>query len=100
MPGDYVPFQSLMRNVDKGKSSENKLIAYGIVFTVPYLVALSLVSCILNCLVDSVDEIRDFRDRYMNGWPSFTSFIRQLLCRKASSYDVSECDSHVRCEKS
>ena len=98
--GDYVPFQSLMRNVDKGKSSENKLIVYGIAFTVPYLVGLSLTSCILNCLVDSLDEIRHARDRYMNGWPSFTSCIRRLLCRKAPSYDVSECDNHVRSETS
>ena len=86
--GDYVLFQSLMKY--KGTTSEDKRIVRGIIFTVPYVVGLSLTSCILNCLVDSVDEIRNARDRYMNGWPSFTSFIRRLLCHKGSRYDVTE----------
>lgn len=88
--GDYVIFESLARNIDQGKASKNQLIVHSFVFSLPYLVGLSLTSCILNCLVDSVDEIRDFRDRYMNCWPSFTSFIRRLLCHKGTSYDVAE----------
>ena len=61
--GDYALFESLIRNVDQGKSSKGELIAQSVGFTIPYLVGLSLTSCILNCLVDSVDEIRDFRNR-------------------------------------
>ena len=93
--GDYVLFENLIRNVDKGKTSKGELIGQALCFTVPYLAGLSLTSCILNCLVDSVDEIRDFRDRCMNCWPRSTSFIRRLLCRKDSSYDVTEGDNHV-----
>ena len=96
--GDYVLFESLVRNVDQGRTSEGELIVHGIVFTIPYLVGLSLTSCILNCLVDSVDEIHDLRDRYMNCWPRFTSLLERLLCRKGSGYDVTEGDYHVHCE--
>ncbi|KAL9966748.1 hypothetical protein ACROYT_G024867 [Oculina patagonica] len=86
--GDYVLFESLARKVDQGKASEDQFIVHGFVFTLPYLIGLSLTSCILNCLVDSVDDIRDFRDRCLKCWPGLTSFIRRLLCPKRTSYDV------------
>ena len=93
--GDYVPFVSLVRNAEQGKNSEGYLVLQAVVFIVPYVVGLSLTSCILNCLVDSVDEIRDFCDRCMNCCPSLISFTRRLLCPKGSSYDVTEEHNHV-----
>ena len=88
--GDYVMFESLARNIDQGKTYEDKYIFQNLVLFIPYIVGLSLTSCLLNCVVDSMDEIRDFRDRYMNCWPSLISFARRRLGHKNPSYDVTE----------
>ena len=83
--GDYVFMDSLRRKVNHGKSSNTYLIFTGILFALPYLVGLSLVSCILSVLVDSVDQIRDFRDRCINCCPSLISVIRDCTHRKVTS---------------
>ena len=88
--GDYVMFESLARNIDRGKTYEDKYVFENLVLFIPYIVGLSLTSCLLNCVVDSIDEIRDFRDRYMNCWPSLISFARRLLGHKNPSYDAGE----------
>ena len=86
--GDYVQFETHAKKVAHGESPKSGLLFHGIIFAVPYVVGLSLTSCILNCIVDSVDHIRNFRDRLMNCCPGFNSLIRGLLCRKGSSYDL------------
>ena len=86
--GGYVMFESLVRNVDQGKTSEDQYIFENPLLFIPYIVGLSLTSCLLNCIFDCLDEIRDFRDRYMNCWPSLISFARRLFGRKNPSYDV------------
>ena len=88
--GDYVMFESLVRSVDQGKAYEDQYILESLVLFIPYIAGLSLTSCLLNCVVDSVDEIRDFRDRYMNCWPSLISFPRSFFGRKNRSYNVTE----------
>ena len=88
--GDYVMFESLVRTVEQGKTSEDQYIFENLVLFIPYIVGLSLTSCLLNCIVDSVEDIRDFRDRYMNCWPSLIAFARRLFGHKNSSYDVTE----------
>ena len=88
--GDYVQFESHARKVAQGESSKTGLLLHGIVFAVPYMVGLSLMSCILNCLVDSVDHICNFRDRCMNCSLGFIWLIRRALCCKSLRYDMKE----------
>ena len=80
--GDYVHLESVVREVDHGETSKIYLILYGSLSVLPYLIGLSLMSCLLTCLVESIDHIRDFRDRYI------MSYARRLLCCGKSSYDV------------
>jgi len=88
--GDYVIFESLSRSVDQGEANEDQYVFKSLVLFIPYTAGLCLTSCLLNCVVDSVDEIRDFRDRYMNCWSSLISFARRLFGRKKRSYNVTE----------
>ena len=88
--GDYVQFESHARKVAQGESSKTGLLVHRIVFAVPYMVGLSLMSCILNCLVDSVDHIRNFRDRGMNCFLGFIWLIRRAVCGKSLRYDMAE----------
>ncbi|KAL9966747.1 hypothetical protein ACROYT_G024866 [Oculina patagonica] len=97
--GDYVQFESHARKVAQGESPKTSLLVHGIIFAVPYVVGLSLMSCILNCLVDSVDHIRNFRDRTMNCCLGFISPIKRLPC--CTSYDLAaEEPSHEQNELS
>lgn len=101
--GDYVQFESHAKKVDHGNNSKPQLFLHGIIFAVPYVIGLSLMSCILTCLVDSVDHIRDFRDRCMNcclGLAGFFSLIIRLFRRRSSSYDLTEEPSRERNELS
>ena len=82
--GDYVYLESMGRDVDHGETSKIYLLLYGSLLVLPYLIGLSLMSCLLTCLVDSIDHIRDFRDHYI------MSCARRLLCCKKSSYDVKQ----------
>lgn len=95
--GDYVPHS---RKLARGEISKTSLLIQGLIFAVPYVVGLSLMSCILTCLVDSVDQIRHFRDRCWSCCPSLTSHVKFLFCRKVSSYDVAEERSRERNELS
>ena len=80
--GDYVSLESIARDVDHGETSKIYLVLYGSLAVLPYLIGLSLMSCLLTCVVDSIDHIRDFRDRYL------ITYARRLLCCGKSSYDV------------
>ena len=86
--GDYVHMQSLRKKVDYGEIPPIRLVINFIVFLLPYVVGLSLMSCILTCFVDSMDEIRDFRDRYLRCCPNLLSLIRRLLRCKVNHYEV------------
>ena len=88
--GDFVPFNSIIRDTGQGKASKGEFFVQSLLFFVPYMAGLSLTSCLLSCAVESIDEIRDFRDRYMNCWPSFTSFKRKLFAHKGTSFNVTE----------
>lgn len=88
--GDFVPFHSFVRDVEEGKASQGELFVQSLLFFLPYMTGLSLTSCLLSCAVESMDEIRDFRDRYMNCWPSLISFKRKLFAQKGTSFNVTE----------
>ena len=88
--GDYVQFKSHAKKIAHGESPKVGLLVHGVIFAVPYAIGLSLMSCILNCLVDSVDHIRNFRDRCMNCFMGFIWLIRRALCSKSLRYDMAE----------
>ena len=92
--GDYVHMESFSSKTAHGEMSKARLIFYGILLSLPYVAGLSLMSCILTCLVDSVDQIRRFRDRCMKYCPSLNSLISRLLSREQSSYNVRAEDSY------
>ncbi|KAL9966744.1 hypothetical protein ACROYT_G024862 [Oculina patagonica] len=77
--GDYVQLESLQKKVDRGEAESYRLIFNLIIFLLPYVIGLSLVSCILSCIVDSMDEIRDFRDHYLNCCPNLLSLMRRAF---------------------
>ena len=78
--GDYIQFQSLAKEVDQGTTSTLSLAGYGVLFMLPYLCGLSLVSCMLSCIVDSVDQIREFLERSLERCTSWISYPLQMLC--------------------
>ena len=82
--GDYVFLESMVRKVDHGETSKMYLVIYGILSSLPYMLGLSLMSCLLTCLVDSIDHIRDFRDHYI------MPYARRLVCCGKSSYAVKQ----------
>ena len=88
--GDFVPFHSLVRKTEEGKASQGELFFQSLFFFVPYMTGLSLTSCLLSCAVESIDEIRDFRDRYMNCWPSLISLKTKLFAHQGTSFNVTE----------
>ena len=79
--GDYVYLESTVKKVDHGETSKVYLLIYGLLSVLPYLLGLSLMSCLLTCLVDSIDHIREF-------WNHCLSYARRLLCCWKSSYAV------------
>ena len=64
--GDYVPFDAAAKKADRGETEGIPLWLFFFLFYVPYMLGLSLMSCLFSCLVDSVDQIRDFRDHFMD----------------------------------
>ena len=82
--GDYVHLESLGRKVDHGETSKARLVFYAILFELPYLVGLSLMSCILTCLVDAMDQLRHLRDRFNICCPDFTCLARRLNSSKVT----------------
>jgi len=88
--GDFVPFHSFVRDTEQGKASRGELFVHSLLFFVPYMAGLSLTSCLLSCAVESIDEIRDFRDRYMICWPRLISLKTKLFAHKGTSVNVTE----------
>ena len=93
--GDYVHLESISRKASSNETPQYRVILYGILLCLPYLIGLSLVSCILSCIVDSVDQIREARDRCIKCCPSISSLIRRFFRRKRLSYEVKPEDRHV-----
>lgn len=101
--GDYVQFESHSKKIAHGNKSTAQLFLHGIIFAVPYVIGLSLMSCILTCLVDSVDHIRDFHDRCMNcclDLAGFFSLLRGLFRGRKSSFDLTKEPGRERNELS
>ena len=95
--GDYVLLTSTVQEVDHGETSKAYLILYGILYALPIMIGLTFTSCIFTCIADSIDQIREFRDRFQSCWPNITSRMRGLLCRDMSNYDVRGEDNQENC---
>ena len=93
--GDYVHLESISRKASNGEIPKYRVVFYGILLSLPYVISLSLVSCILSCIVDSVDQIREARDRCITCCHSFSSLIRRFFCRKRLTCDVTPENRHV-----
>lgn len=86
--GDYVQFETLQKEIDQGKSVKYNFAIYFALTYFPLMLGLGLLSCILSCLVDSLGQIRDFRDRLMNCCPNLCSPLRRALCCKGDENQV------------
>ena len=94
--GDYVHLESYTRKAANGKMSKASLVLYDIFISVPYVGGLSLVSCMLSCLVDSLDKIRHFCDRFVSCFPSLDSLILRFSPCKQSRYSIKQEESCAR----
>ena len=55
--GDYIHLDSFKRRAVRGEIPGYRVMLYGFISSFPYIMGLSLVSCILNCLLDSVENV-------------------------------------------
>jgi len=60
---DYIHLDSIARKAARGEILDYRVVLYGLISCFPYIMGLTLVSCMLCCLVDSVENVRNFRDR-------------------------------------
>ena len=83
--GDYVHCETLLKEIDHGMDRTVHLMIFTCILYFPSMFGLSLMSCILSCIVDSVDHIRQFRDRFIG---SCLHRVQVLCCKKKN---------HVEC---
>ncbi|PFX22272.1 Potassium channel subfamily K member 3 [Stylophora pistillata] len=88
--GDYVPFVAPQIKLDQEKASEDAMIVPSLIAVIPWMVGFSVTSCLLNCIVDSLDDIRDFRNDYFSCWSNLVSKMKMLLCGGCKSYSMTE----------
>ena len=93
--GDYIHLDSFARKAARGEIPGYQLMLYGLISSFPYIKGLSLVSCILGCLVDSVENVRNFSDRYTKFLQNSPSLLLRYLCRERSGYDIKTSDNRT-----
>ena len=54
------------------------------------MVRFGVTSYLLNCTVDSLDDIRDFRNRYFSCWSSLVTNMKTMLCGRRGNYNTTE----------
>ena len=90
--GDYI-LESFTRKTAHGDMSKIRLICYGILLSLLYVLGLSLMSCILSCLVASVDQIRHIRDNCIKYFSSVNSLTTRFFPWKRSSCNIRPADN-------
>ncbi|XP_078375762.1 potassium channel subfamily K member 3-like [Oculina patagonica] len=85
--GDYVPFDAAAKRADRGETGSH-LVMFLLLYYLPYVTGLSLMSCLFTCLVDSVDYIRDFQDRFMDRCLNLFKRTRKRVCCKREENEV------------
>lgn len=77
--------------MDQGEvSGADGVIVPGLALTLPWMVRFGVSSCLLNYTVDSLDDIRDFRNRYFSCWSSLVTNMKTLLCGRSENYNTTE----------
>lgn len=97
--GDFIPTESLTLKAANGEVPQHQVTIFGIFYSIPVFTGLSLVSCLLSVIVDSVDNLRDFVDRYDNCFPCFFAFLTRFFrCRLNCGFKVDENHTHTDTE--
>ena len=91
--GDYIHLDSFARKAARGEIPDYRLGFYGLISSFPYIMGLSLVSCILGCPVDSVENVRNFSDLCTKFLQNSPSLVLRSLCREQSGYDIKTSDN-------
>ena len=91
--GDYIHLDSFARKAARGEISDYRLVLYGLISSFPYIMGLSLVSCILGCPVDSVENVSNFSDLCTKFLQNLPSLVLRSLCREQSGYDIKTSDN-------
>lgn len=91
--GDYVHCEALLRGMGRGIDNTVHLVIFICVLYLPTMIGLSCMSCILGCIVDSMDQIRHFRDGCIDSCVHLHSSIRHKLCCKKENQV--ECQNQV-----
>ena len=84
--GDYIHLDPFARKVAGGEIADYLVVLYGLISCFPYIMGLSLVSCILGCLFDSVENVRSFSDRCTKFLQNLPWLVLRCLCRERSGY--------------
>ena len=93
--GDYIHLDSFARKAARGEIADYLVVLYGLISCFPYIMGLSLVSCILGCLVDSVENVRNFSDQCTKFFQYSPSLVLRYLCREGSGYDIKTSDNRT-----
>ena len=93
--GDYIHLDSFARKAARGEIPGYRVMLYGLISSSPYIMGLSLVSCILGCLVDSVENVRNFSDQCTKFFQYSPSLVLRYLCREGSGYDIKTSDNRT-----
>ena len=93
--GDYIHQDSFARKAAPGEIPDYRVVFYGLISSFPYIMGLSLVSCILGCFVDSVENVRNFSDRCTKFLQNSPSLVLRYLCRQQAGYDIKTRDNRT-----
>ena len=75
---------SFARKAGRGEIPDYRVVLYGLIFCFPYIMGLTLVSCILGCLVDWVENVRNFSDRCTESPHNSPSLVLKMPLSRAS----------------
>ena len=87
----------IARKAANGEVPQHQVMLFGIFFSIPIFTDLSLVSCLLSVIVDSMDNLRDLVDRYDNCFPRLFALLSGFLsrCPKRLSNLLKGNDNHA-----
>ena len=82
--GDYIHLDSFAGKAAPGEIPDYRVVLYGLISCFPYIMGLTLVSCIVGCLVDSVENVKNFSDRCTEFPKNSPSLVLKIPLSRAS----------------